>query len=105
MRLFLLLPLFPVLCFTACKSHTKAEENSVPTTQANKAQVFSESLFDLEQTLEEPMLKAEAEITVRQQRGNFEGMAQSALAMEDSLDRRIGIIKKMPAGGKGRRGV
>lgn len=55
----------------------------------------------LENSLEEPMLKAEAEIKVRSDNGNMQGVAQSAKAMEDSIQLRVDEVKKLTPVGKG----
>lgn len=82
-----------LLVFVSCKS----EKNE----QAVTPQKFNEQIVLLEESLEEPLLKAEAEIKVRSEKADFTGMAQSAKAMEDTVSKKISEIKKIAAVGKG----
>ncbi len=82
-----------LLVFVSCKSE-KNEEAVTP-------QKFNEKIVLLEESLEEPLLKAEAEIKVRSEKADFTGMAQSAKAMEDTVSKKISEIKKIAAVGKG----
>ena len=82
-----------LLVFVSCKS----EKNE----QAVTPQKFNEKIVLLEESLEEPLLKAEAEIKVRSEKADFTGMAQSAKAMEDTVSKKISEIKKIAAVGKG----
>lgn len=77
----------------SCKSE-KAKAVATP-------QQFNEKIVSLEESLEEPLLKAEAEIKVRSEKADFTGMAQSARAMEDTVTKKINEIKNIAAVGKG----
>lgn len=82
--------------FFSCKSQS-SDTGPVP---ANPKE-YSEKIADLEESLAEPLLKAEAEIKVRGDKGDFAGMAQSAKAMEDTVELRIHTLKKIDPVGKG----
>ncbi|MFT3903187.1 MAG: hypothetical protein QM727_08435 [Niabella sp.] len=62
---------------------------------------FNETVVNMEQSLEEPLLKAEAEIKVRSDRQNWKGMSESAKSIEDSINVRLKKIEQMPAVGVG----
>ena len=80
------------MVMVACKSKT-----TEPAMQT--ASGFYESVAALEETLSEPLLKAEAEIKARGDKGDFEGIVRSATAMEDTVNVRIKLLNDMsPAG-------
>ena len=92
-----------IILFFAC-GNNKENSNEEPTSQAGKVYTpvqLNEGITALENGLEEPMLKAEAEIKVRSGNNNMAGVAQSAKAMEDSIQVRIDAINKMSPVGKG----
>lgn len=92
----ILIPAIAFVMLFSCKSKT-TETGPAPQT----AKEYNEKIIDLEESLSEPLLKAEAEIKVRGERGDFPAMAQSAKAMEDTVDTRINALKKMEPVGKG----
>ncbi len=84
-------------CFVlliSCSSGSGDEKMATP-------EAFNDRVYSMEQSLGEPLLKAEAEIRQKQQQGDFKGMAQAANAMEDSVDLRIRAIRKMKPPGVG----
>lgn len=96
MKYFILL--FSILATIAISCKSKSTDTS---NQPATAKDYYEKILDLEESMSEPLLKTEAEIKARSDKNNFAGLAQSAKAMEDTIDIRINIIKKMDAAGKG----
>ncbi len=84
-------------CFVlliSCNSSSGDEKATTP-------EAFNDRVYSMEQSLGEPLLKAEADIRQQQQQGDFKAMAQTASAMEDSIDLRIRAIGKMKPLGVG----
>lgn len=96
MKLLILFAICFSAIFISCKSKT-ADTATHPLT----AQEYNDTIFNLEESMSEPLLKTEAEIKARSDKGDFTGMAQSARAMEDTVDIRINALKKIDAAGKG----
>ncbi|MFT4094136.1 MAG: hypothetical protein QM640_10900 [Niabella sp.] len=92
----LLCMISPIILFTSCK--TKSTDTG---TRPLTAQEYNDKVIDLEESMSEPLLKTEAELKARSDKDDFAGMAQSAKAMEDTVDLRINALKKMDAVGKG----
>lgn len=92
-----------ILFLISCNSNTESGNNS---TEKNAQKVhtpvqLNERVMALENSLEEPMLKAEAEIKVRSDNGNYDGVIQSAKAMEDTIQLRIDHVKSLDPVGVG----
>lgn len=90
--------------FISCGNNENANKDDAATTQPGKvytAVQLNERIIALESSLEEPMLKAEAEIKVRGDKGNMGGVAQSAKALEDSIQVRIDEVKNLAPVGVG----
>lgn len=88
----------------ACGNNKNKDGNEEPVAEAGKVYTpvqLNERIIAMENSLEEPMLKAEAEIKVRSGNGNMRGVAQSAKAMEDSIQLRVDEIKKLAPVGVG----
>lgn len=83
-----------IMLLLSCKSETKEQPAITP-------QQFNETLVNIEETMAEPILKTEAEIKVRGDRGDNAALIQSATAMEDTVDAKIAAVKELPAIGKG----
>lgn len=96
MKKILLMMIVAAAGMVACKSKSNQPDNTSLT-----ASEFYEKVAELEETLSEPLLKAEAEIKVRGDKSDFEGIARSAKAMEDTVDTRIKILNGMPPAGFG----
>lgn len=97
-----------MLCMALCIScgNNESAENESAATAAEPGRVYTavqlnERIVALESSLEEPMLKAEAEIKVRGDKGNLDGVAQSAKAMEDTIQVRIDAVKAFTPVGVG----
>lgn len=97
MRIFIVPIVIICVAFTACKSNTENPSKTQPVT----AQGYYEKVIDLEETMSEPLLRTEAEIQARSDKSDFDGVAKSAKAMEDTVDTRIRALKRMPPVGKG----
>ncbi len=95
MKKLLLISIFAA-GMVACKSKSTPAEQAPLT-----ASEFYEKVATLEETLSEPLLKAEAEIKARGDKGDYPGIARSASAMEDTMDAKIKILKDMPPAGFG----
>ncbi|MGC4234678.1 MAG: hypothetical protein QM594_16970 [Niabella sp.] len=96
MRSILTRALLLAIIFTACKSKS-ADTGGTPQT----ASEYYEKIIELEETMSEPLLTTEAAIKARGDKQDFEGIARSAKAMEDTIDIRINAIKKMKPVGHG----
>ncbi len=84
--------------FTACKSKTTdTGDTPAPAT----ASQYYEQVAALEETMSEPLLTTEAAIKARGDKKDFDGIARSAKAMEDTVDLRIDALKKLEPVGKG----
>lgn len=92
------LPIFLILSISMLSCQSKTSDNNH---QPLTAQEYYQKIVDIEESLSEPLLKTEAEIKARSDKNNFAGMAQSAKAMEDTIDIRINTIKQMNAVGRG----
>lgn len=88
-----------LLVITSCKS--KTDDASTPDGRPLTAQEYYQKVIDLEETMTEPLLKTEAEVQARSDKGDFDGVAKSAKAMEDTVDVRINKLKKMEPVGNG----
>ncbi len=75
--------------------------NSSGDEKASTPEQFNDRVYSMEQSLGEPLLKAEAEIRRQQLQGDFKGMTQTANAMEDSVDLRIRAVREMKPLGVG----
>ncbi|MFV0607371.1 MAG: hypothetical protein ACK5NK_16200 [Niabella sp.] len=100
--------IFFLLCIVLLLSCKNRQTGEPENNNANRAgQVFTpvqlnQKVIDLENSMAEPILKAEAEIKVRSQNGNMEGVVQSAKAIEDSIQLRIDELNKIsPVGVNG----
>lgn len=96
MRKVLTGALILAIIFTACKAKP-ADTGGAPQT----ASEYYEKIIELEETMSEPLLTTEAAIKARGDKQDFEGIARSAKAMEDTIDIRITAIKKMEPVGLG----
>jgi len=65
------------------------------------AKEYYQKVLEIEESISEPLLKAEAEIKARSDKNNFAGIAASAKVMEDTLDVKIKALKNIPAVGNG----
>lgn len=101
MKIFYALALLTLIACNTNKENTGQTESTAVPGQAYTPAQLNERIVALESSLEEPMLKAEAEIKVRGDRGNVEGVKQSAKAMEDSIQLRIDDLKKLSPVGVG----
>lgn len=91
------------LGFASC-ANNKNHDAETPAAEAGKVYTpvqLNETIMALENSLEEPMLKAEAEIKVRSSNANMAGVAQSAKAMEDSIQLRLDAAKNLSPVGVG----
>ncbi len=91
------------LGFASC-ANNKNHDAETPAAEAAKVYMpvqLNETIMALENSLEEPMLKAEAEIKVRSSNANMAGVAQSAKAMEDSIQLRLDAAKNLSPVGVG----
>ena len=101
----ILLPLC-IMLLVSCGNDkgTGNDNNNVPATDAGKVYTpvqLNEKIMAIEASLQEPMLKAEAEIKVRGGNGNIAGVAQSAKAMEDTIQLRLNEVKALSPVGVG----
>lgn len=83
------------------KTNKEAEPANAEAGKVYTAVQLNERIMALENSLGEPMLKAEAEIKARSDNNNVAGVIQSAKAMEDSVQLRVDEIKKLSPVGVG----
>ncbi|WP_460686743.1 hypothetical protein [Niabella aquatica] len=88
--------LFFAITIAACKTKS-ADTGNAPQT----ASEYYEKIIALEETMSEPLLTTEATIKARGDKQDFEGIARSAKAMEDTIDIRINALQKMEPVGHG----
>lgn len=96
--------LFCFAILSSCGNSKTGAEKDTPATDVNQAYTpvqLNEKIMDLENSLAEPMLKAEAEIKARGDNGNIEGVIQSAKAMEDTIQLRLTKLKGLSTVGVG----